>query len=61
MIHHICATCGTQYPATERPPKDCVICEDDRQYVGWKGQRWTSAAELALRHRGQELRKGGRR
>ncbi|MCB9832566.1 MAG: MBL fold metallo-hydrolase [Planctomycetes bacterium] len=51
MIHHICATCGTQYPATERPPKDCVICEDDRQYVGWKGQRWTSAAELALRHR----------
>jgi len=40
----ICATCGVQYPA---PREDCPICLDERQYVGWDGQRWTSLAELA--------------
>ena len=46
----ICATCGVQYPA---PREDCPICLDERQYVGWDGQRWTSLAELAAAgHRG---------
>lgn len=40
----ICATCGVQYGAAR---DDCPICEDERQYVGWNGQRWTSLRELA--------------
>lgn len=24
----------------------CIICEDERQYVGYDGQQWTSSAEL---------------
>lgn len=40
----ICRTCGVQYGA---PRADCPICEDERQYVGWDGQRWTTLAELA--------------
>ncbi|MEW9533455.1 MBL fold metallo-hydrolase [Microbispora sp. NPDC049125] len=39
----ICVTCGVQY-ATLRD--DCPICEDERQYVGWGGQRWTSLDRL---------------
>ncbi len=42
----ICATCGMQYPLSLEPPADCPICEDDRQYVGWEGQRWTTMAQL---------------
>lgn len=47
----ICATCGVQYPDTERPPDSCPICEDERQYVGWGGQRWTTMPELLADHR----------
>lgn len=50
MTHFICQTCGTQYDATERPPAHCAICEDERQYVGWKGQTWTTHETLAARH-----------
>lgn len=39
----ICRTCGVQYGA---PREDCPICEDERQYVGWNGQQWTTLAEL---------------
>ncbi len=46
LTHYICRTCGTQYPASERPPEHCPICEDDRQYVGWKGQQWTTLPAL---------------
>lgn len=42
----ICATCGTQFPPSAAPPAGCPICEDDRQYVGPNGQRWTTLAEL---------------
>ncbi len=37
----ICRTCGVQYAA---PRADCPICLDERQYVGWEGQRWTTLA-----------------
>ncbi|CAN5783078.1 hypothetical protein BH24CHL8_BH24CHL8_02930 [soil metagenome] len=48
----ICATCGVQYPLSLEPPAACPICEDDRQYVGWEGQRWTTMAQLvAAGHR----------
>jgi hypothetical protein len=46
----ICATCGVQYPDTDQPPPGCPICLDERQYVGWGGQRWTTMAELAREH-----------
>ncbi|MCW2915094.1 MAG: beta-lactamase-like protein [Actinomycetia bacterium] len=39
----ICRTCGVQYAA---PRADCPICSDERQYVGWEGQQWTSLEEL---------------
>lgn len=45
----ICETCGTQF--AESNPKRCPICEDDRQYVGWQGQRWTSHEKLAVGYR----------
>jgi hypothetical protein len=47
----ICRTCGVQYGAAR---EDCPICLDERQYVGWDGQQWTSLAELrAAGHRGR--------
>ncbi|MEV5708670.1 MBL fold metallo-hydrolase [Actinoallomurus sp. NPDC052274] len=52
----ICRTCGVQYAA---PRPDCPICEDERQYVGWDGQRWTTLAELrAAGHRGRVAEEG---
>jgi glyoxylase-like metal-dependent hydrolase (beta-lactamase superfamily II) len=50
MNQQICVTCGAQYAATE-PPPSCLICEDERQYVGHQGQRWTTLAELRREHR----------
>ncbi|GAB3647442.1 hypothetical protein GCM10028833_11230 [Glycomyces tarimensis] len=47
----VCRTCGTQYG---EPREDCPICQDERQYVGWDGQQWTTLAELrADGHRGR--------
>lgn len=47
----ICRTCGVQYGA---PRDDCPICLDERQYVGWGGQQWTTLAELrGAGHRGR--------
>ena len=44
----ICRTCGVQYGA---PREDCPICLDERQYVGWAGQQWTTLADLRTEHR----------
>lgn len=46
----ICATCGVQRQL-EGPAPACPVCEDERQYVGAGGQRWTTLAELAASHR----------
>ena len=46
----ICVTCGVQHADTSEPPTHCDICEDERQYVGWDGQQWTTMAELAADH-----------
>jgi glyoxylase-like metal-dependent hydrolase (beta-lactamase superfamily II) len=35
-----------EQPASPEPPVRCPICEDERQYVGWDGQRWTRLADL---------------
>lgn len=46
MPHYICKTCGTQFAATDQPPAHCLICEDERQYIGWDGQQWTTLPAL---------------
>lgn len=46
MKNYICLTCGIQFAASEQPPDQCPICEDDRQYVNAQGQSWTTLAEL---------------
>lgn len=45
----ICPACGNHYPggAGVAPPAECVICEDERQWVPPAGQRWTTLAELS--------------
>jgi hypothetical protein len=35
-------TCGAQHGASEGPPARCRICDDERQYIGWAGQQWTT-------------------
>jgi len=51
MSFPICETCGTQYDAAAVPPAHCPVCEDDRQYVRWEGQAWTTHEALGARHR----------
>lgn len=46
MTHPICETCGTQYDRNHSSLPRCAICDDERQYVGWSGQRWTNHADL---------------
>ncbi|WP_315777685.1 MULTISPECIES: MBL fold metallo-hydrolase [unclassified Bradyrhizobium] len=45
-----CFQCGAQFPDTAAPPGHCVVCEDERQYVNWKGQSFLSRDDLAGRH-----------
>jgi hypothetical protein len=46
----ICKTCGTQFPLSQQPPSSCPICLDERQYLGFNGQEWTTLAELQQMH-----------
>jgi glyoxylase-like metal-dependent hydrolase (beta-lactamase superfamily II) len=46
MPAYICKTCGVQYAPTPAPPSRCLICEDERQYVGWQGQEWTTLDQM---------------
>ncbi len=50
FVNYICWTCGTQFPASLKPPEHCPICEDERQYVGPNGQLWTTMGELQENH-----------
>jgi glyoxylase-like metal-dependent hydrolase (beta-lactamase superfamily II) len=50
MANYICVTCGVQYAETDAPPQHCLICEDDRQYIGHKGQLWTTIPEMQKTH-----------
>jgi glyoxylase-like metal-dependent hydrolase (beta-lactamase superfamily II) len=50
---YICVTCGVQHADSAHPPERCAICEDDRQYVGREGQRWTTLKEMQTTHRNQ--------
>jgi hypothetical protein len=46
-----CEQCGAQFPESAKPPVACPICEDERQYVNWKGQTWLSQEELVQTHK----------
>lgn len=50
MTCFICESCGVQYGDSDAPPEVCAICTDDRQHVGWDGQRWTTHDQLAATH-----------
>ena len=45
-MNFICVTCGLQYQESDTPPEHCIICEDERQYIGHKGQRWITLPEM---------------
>lgn len=45
----ICVTCGVQYEA-DADSEHCPVCEDERQYVGYAGQQWTTLK--AMRQQG---------
>ena len=51
MPNFICTTCGVQYTESDEPPTECSICTDERQFVGWTGQQWTTLANLRESHR----------
>lgn len=46
-----CETCGAQFPESAAPPASCPICEDERQFVNWKGQTFLTREALAQRCR----------
>src|SRR3954447_14620570 len=46
----ICSTCGTQHEPSQHPPAECIICEEERQFVPPTGQSWTTLARLRKTH-----------
>jgi glyoxylase-like metal-dependent hydrolase (beta-lactamase superfamily II) len=50
MPFFICTACGTQYAQSDKPPAQCVICEEERQYVPPRGQTWTTLEALSQSH-----------
>jgi hypothetical protein len=50
MPSFICTACGTQFPDSDKPPAQCVLCEEERQYVPARGQTWTTLDALAKSH-----------
>jgi glyoxylase-like metal-dependent hydrolase (beta-lactamase superfamily II) len=51
MANFICTTCGTQFTTSDQPPAECTICTDERQFVGWSGQKWTTLDDLRESYR----------
>jgi glyoxylase-like metal-dependent hydrolase (beta-lactamase superfamily II) len=50
MENFICVQCGTQFPEMAEPSPHCTICEDERQFVHYGGQEWTTLKQLAANH-----------
>jgi hypothetical protein len=46
-----CSQCGAQFPDSAAPPSACLICEDERQFVNWRGQEFLSREDFARGHR----------
>ena len=51
MPAYLCKTCGVQYSSTPASPEHCKICEDERQYINWQGQAWTTLDDLLKQHK----------
>jgi len=51
----ICTACGMQYSPSDKnpnlPPAQCIICEEERQYVPPGGQSWTTLEALSQSHK----------
>jgi glyoxylase-like metal-dependent hydrolase (beta-lactamase superfamily II) len=47
----LCPTCGTAFPPSEAPPSSCLTCEDYRQFVDPRGQKWVQPEEISTAHR----------
>jgi hypothetical protein len=45
-----CVQCGAQFAERPAPPEHCPICQEERQYVRWAGQAWTTTDELRKTH-----------
>ena len=56
MDGYICKTCGVQHALGTAPPERCLICSDERQYIGWGGQQWTTLEEMKAGGYGNRLR-----
>ena len=50
MPAFICTACGMQYAPSAAPPPECIICEEERQFVPPGGQGWTTLEKLAVGH-----------
>src|SRR5205809_2071685 len=50
MENFTCVQCGAQFDATANPPPHCTIWEDERQFVRYGGQQWTTLERLAAGH-----------
>lgn len=50
-LNNLCKTCGTEYPQANGSPKNCPICDDDRQYLPEDGQQWTNYNDLSTGHK----------
>lgn len=48
MPKFLCKACGVQHAESTVPPPQCVICEDERQYVPKSGQEWMTQQEVAV-------------
>ncbi|MBR1121417.1 MBL fold metallo-hydrolase [Bradyrhizobium lablabi] len=46
-----CEQCGAQFPESDKPPASCPICEDERQFVNWDGQKWLTRDAFAKNHK----------
>lgn len=52
----ICKTCGVEHAESDAPPTNCIICDDERQYIGWQGQQWLTAGDIkAAGHRNEVI------
>jgi glyoxylase-like metal-dependent hydrolase (beta-lactamase superfamily II) len=51
MTPFICLTCGAHFPPGDAPPSRCPICDEERQYIGHQGQRWTTLEAMRRDHR----------
>lgn len=50
-MNFICIACGTQFAESDKPPANCPICDDARQFVPPAGQQWTTLEQLRANHR----------